>query len=150
MTGLDGAPAFATVVCYCGPLAEGEKLLEPLRTYATPIADMIQLRPYLEMQSLFDVSFPPGRRYYHKAHNISVLNNEAVDTVLHFAAHLPTPGSSIAFQQLHGLAGRIFASDTAFPHRYDHHVVWIDPIGDDPADDEKMIRWARECWTQLN
>jgi FAD/FMN-containing dehydrogenase len=23
-------------------------------------------------------------------------------------------------------------------------------IADDPADDEKMIRWARECWTQLN
>lgn len=150
MMGPDGAPAFATVVCYCGLQAEGERLLEPLRTYATPILDMIQLRPYVEMQSLFDVSFPPGRRYYNKAHNISVLSDGAVETVLHFAAHLPTPGSSIAFQQLHGLAGRVSVSDTAFPHRYDHHVVWIDPIADDPADDEKMIRWARECWTQLN
>jgi len=150
MTGPGGAPAFATVVCYCGPPAEGEKLLEPLRTYSPPIADMIQLRPYVEMQSLFDASFPPGRRYYNKAHNISVLSDAAVEIVLHYAAKLPTPSSSIAFQQLHGLAGRVSASETAFPHRYDHHVVWVDPVGDDPADDEKMIRWARECWEKLN
>jgi FAD/FMN-containing dehydrogenase len=149
MMGPGGVPAFATVVCYCGPAQEGEKLIEPLRTYAPPIADMIQMRPYLEMQSLFDATYPPGRRYYDKAHNLTMLTEEIVDVVLHYIAKLPTPGSSIAFQQLHGAAGRVPATATAFPHRYDHHVVWIDTIGDNPADDEKMIRWTRECWQAM-
>jgi FAD/FMN-containing dehydrogenase len=149
MTGPDGAPAFATVVCYCGPPAEGERLLKPLRAFGRPVADMIQQRPYVEMQSLFDASFPPGRRYYNKAHNISVIGDGAAETVLHYSNPLPTPSSSVAFQQLHGAAGRVPITDTAFPHRYDHHVVWVDPVGDDPVDDERMIFWARECWQAL-
>jgi hypothetical protein len=30
-----------------------------------------------------------------------------------------------------------------------HHVAWITPIGDDPADDVKIVRWAREFWEGL-
>ena len=38
---------------------------------------------------------------------------------------------------------------TAFPHRYDHHVVWISPAQEDPAPDETMIDWTHECWEAL-
>jgi FAD/FMN-containing dehydrogenase len=149
MTGPNGAPAFATVACYCGDPAVGEKVLKPLRAFGTPIADLIQQRPYLEIQSLFDPINPPGRRYYNKAHNISKLNDGAIDTVFHHMAKVPTPNGSIAFQQLHGAAARVPATDTAFPHRYDHHVAWITPIWDDPADDARVIHWAREFWEGL-
>ena len=50
MTGPNGDPAFATVACYCGDPAAGEKTLKPLRTFGAPIADLIQQRPYLEVQ----------------------------------------------------------------------------------------------------
>jgi FAD/FMN-containing dehydrogenase len=149
MTGPGGVPAFATAVCYCGSPADGEELLKPLRRYAKPIADMIQLRPYVEMQSLFDPTFRPGRRYYNKAHNISAVSDGAVETIVRYATELPSPDSSIALQQLHGAAGRVPVSATAFPHRYDHHVAWIDPVADDPVDDGRMIQWARECWQAL-
>jgi hypothetical protein len=66
MTAPNGAPAFATVVCYCGDPAVGEKVLEPLRTFGTPLADLIQQRPYLEIQSLFDPINPPG--HHKRAH----------------------------------------------------------------------------------
>jgi hypothetical protein len=90
---------------------------EPLRTFGTPIADLIQQRPYLEIQSLFDPINPPGRRYYNKAHNISKVHDGAIDTVFQFMAKVPAPNGSIAFQQLHGAAARVPATDTAFPHR---------------------------------
>ena len=61
----------------------------------------------------------------------------------------PTPLSGIALQQLHGAAGRVPVSDTAFPHRYDHHVMWINPMSDDAADDAAMIQWGRESWEAL-
>src|SRR5271170_6495382 len=76
---------------YCGDPAVGEKVLKPLRTFGTPIADLIQQRPYLEIQSLFDPINPPGRRYYNKAHNISKVNDRAIDTVFHHMAKVPTP-----------------------------------------------------------
>ena len=149
MTGPNGTPAFAVVACYCGDLAAGEKTLKPLRTFGAPIADLIQPRPYLEVQSLFDPLNPPGRRYYNKAHNISKVEDGAIDTVFQHMAKVPTPNGSIALQQLHGAAARVATSDTAFPHRHNHHVAWITPIWDDPADDAKIINWARDFWEGL-
>src|SRR5499427_3179930 len=33
---LEGAPVFGLAACYCGRVADGEKLLQPLRKFATP------------------------------------------------------------------------------------------------------------------
>ena len=78
--GPDGKPAFVTAVCYCGSPEEGERLIKPLRSFAPPLVDMIQQRPYLEMQSLFDADLPPGRRYYNKTHSLRQFNDGAIDT----------------------------------------------------------------------
>jgi FAD/FMN-containing dehydrogenase len=149
LTGPDGNPAFGTLVCYCGSAAEGEKALKSLRNFATPIADLIQLREYVEMQTQLDETWPPGRHYYNKAHNVRRLSDGAIQTILKYSAILPTPVSNIAFQQLHGAASRVPASDTAFPHRYDHYDLLVHPATDNPADSEKMIQWARQCWEAL-
>ena len=149
ITGPNGEPAFATIACYCGDPAAGERLIRPLRTFGTPVADLIQQRPYVEMQSLFDPMNPPGRHYYNKAHNISKMDDAAIDTVFHHMGKAPTPNSGMLLQQLHGAATRVPESDTAFPHRYDHHVAWIFPMSDDPADDARMIQWGREFWVAM-
>jgi FAD/FMN-containing dehydrogenase len=148
--GPDGKPAFVTAVCYCGSPAEGEKLIKPLRSFAPPLVDMIQQRPYLEMQSLFDADLPPGRRYYNKTHSLRQFNDGAIDTVLRFTETMSPYPSMIGFQQLHGAASRYAANSTAYPHRYPHHVVWISPVEDDPSKDAAMVRWTRDCWEALN
>jgi hypothetical protein len=145
----DGTPAWATVVCYCGSSKDGDKLLQPLRRFAPPIVDMIEERPYLEMQSLFDPDYPPGRRYYNKAHILRRFSGEAIDTTLRYANTMPPRPSSIGFQQLHGAASRIPANATAFPHRYHHHVAWISPVEDTAGQDGAIINWTRECWDAL-
>jgi FAD/FMN-containing dehydrogenase len=146
LTTPDGIPAVAIATCYCGPLAQGEKVLKPLRTFASPLADLIAPQPYGQMQTLFDVAWPPGRLYYDKSSLVRRLSAAAIETFLDYARAMPTPLSAIAFQQLHGAASRVGVSDTAFPHRYDHLSFYIHPGSDDPADAPKMIRWARECW----
>ena len=137
------------LVCYCGTQEEGERVLKPLRNFATPFADLIQTRQYLEMQTLLDETWPPGRHYYNKAHNIRRLSQGAIQTILRYSAILPTPFSNIAFQQMHGAASRIPKSDTAFPHRYDHFDLLVHPATDNPADTAKMTHWAREWWAAL-
>jgi FAD/FMN-containing dehydrogenase len=149
LSGPDGNPAFASIVCYCGRFDEGQRALRPLSTVARPLLDSIQPRSYLEMQSLLDATWPPGRHYYNKAHNIRRLNDGAVETILKYSTTLPTGFTNIALQQLHGAASRIPVYETAFPHRYDHYDLLVHPATDNPSDSEKMIRWARECWKAL-
>ena len=149
LSGPDGDLAFGSIVCHCGPLDEGEKALRPLRTVAKPLLDSIQPQSYLEMQSLLDTTWPPGRHYYNKAHNIRRLSDGAVETILKYSATLPTPFTNIALQQLHGAASRIPVRETAFPHRYDHYDLLVHPATDNASDTDKMIRWARECWRTL-
>ncbi len=148
-TAPDGSPAVVTVACYCGPLDEGENVLKPLRTISSPLADLIAVRPYTEMQSLTDEIWPPGRLYYHKASNIRDLSDPAIETLATHAQTMPTAVSSIYFQQVHGAASRLAANETAFPHRYDHYVMGVHPATDDPADSESIIRWTHDGWEAM-
>jgi FAD/FMN-containing dehydrogenase len=149
VTAPNGKPAFATTICYCGSPDKGEKIIQPLRKRTAPLADFIQKRSYVEMQSQLDAAWPPGRQYYNKAHNARRLNSGAIQTILHYSASLPTPFSNIALQQLHGAASRVPANETAFPHRYDHFDLMVHPATEDAADKDKMIDWACECWNAL-
>ena len=149
LTGPDGSPAFGIGVCHCGAQEEGEDVVKPLRNVATPLADLIQPRSYLDMQTQFDQAWPPGRHYYNKAHNVRRLSDGAIQIILQYSAKLPTPVSNIAFQQMHGAASRVPVSATAFPHRYDHHDLLVHPATDNPIDKDKIIGWTRECWEAL-
>jgi hypothetical protein len=145
----DATPAIGMAVCYAGDVRAGERCLEPLRTYKPQIADLVVVQPYPRMQTLFDAAWPPGRLYYDKSSIFRRVPGDAIDIFVDYAARMPTPQSAIAFQQLHGVAGRIGASETAFPHRFDHLSCYIHPVTEDPGDVPGMIRWARECWEKV-
>ena len=149
LTAPDGTLAVAIAACYCGPLDQGEKVLKPLRTFSSPLADFITPRPYVKMQTLFDEVWPPGRLYYHKAHIIRDLTEPAVETLVTYGRGVPTALSAIYFMRVHGAASRVPVSEMAFPHRYDHYMGGPHPATDNPAHCEKMTRWARECWQAL-
>jgi len=100
------------------------------------VADLFAPQPYVQMQTLLDDAWRPGRRYYSKSSVVRRLSEPAIETFLGLAHAMPTPLSAVAFQQLHGAASRVGASETAFPHRYDHFSVYVHPATDDPADDE--------------
>ncbi len=149
MAGPDGTPAVAIGACYCGRLDQGEKVLKPLKTFDSSLADLITPRSYVEMQSLFDEAFLPGRLYYWKTSNIRELSEPAIETLLGYGRRMPTPLSQIYFQQWHGAASRVGMSETAFPHRYDHYEGGALAGWEDPADTEKCMRWVRECWEAM-
>jgi FAD/FMN-containing dehydrogenase len=145
----DGTLAFGIVVCYLGSAEEGERAIKLVRSFGKPMMDMLTERPYLEMQSLFDKDIPPGKRYCNKAHNLRRMNTETIELVQHFTATMLPYPSMIGFQPLHGAGARVAQEATAFPHRYDHHVIWITPAAEDAARDDEMLRWTRDCWEAL-
>ena len=148
-TASDGTPAVAIAVCYCGPLARGEQVLKPLRTFGPSVADLIAPRTYVEMQSLFDELAVPGQLNYWKTSLMGELNEAAIESLLEQALKRPTPTCVIYFQQLHGAAMRVRQTDTAYPHRFYHYDCGIWAIWQDSADTEKCIRWTRDCWETL-
>src|SRR5262249_28682316 len=45
-------PVAAAIVCYNGPVEEGEKVLRPLREFGSPLGDDIRPMPYTEIQQI--------------------------------------------------------------------------------------------------
>ena len=59
-----GEPMVSIAVCYCGHLDEGQRILQPLRTFLPPVEDWIQPVPYPDLQSSRDEGYPAGRLHY--------------------------------------------------------------------------------------
>jgi FAD/FMN-containing dehydrogenase len=140
-------PVFAVVGCYHGDLSEGEKVLKPLRSFGRPSGDLFGVLSYVQMQSLFDPFFPPGRLTYVKSNFVSSLSDEAIETLAAYTGKSPSPYSfAPALEHWHGAATRVGVADTAFPHRQNTYNLMVWSNWESPSDSEKNIQWTRECW----
>jgi hypothetical protein len=152
MTTLDGNRIIAAGGCYCGPLAEGEKLLKPLRTFATPLADVFGPMPYVDLQRMLDEYFPPGHQNYWKSNFLHALSDEAIDVFVECAARRPAPqvfNTAIWLEHMHGIAARVGVTETAFSHRQHEYNFSIFSIWPDPAHSAEMMAWTRQSWDAL-
>lgn len=146
----DGVPVFALVGCYSGALSEGEKVLKPLRSFGTPIGDIFTAMPYVQMQSLFDPFFPPGRYTYVKSNFVRALSDAAVDVMAEYANSRPSPYSfAPALEHWHGAATRVAPTATAFPHRNHSYNLMAWSNWAEAADTEKNVQWTREFWSAM-
>jgi len=148
--GADGEPSVSVVVCWSGPVDEGEHVLRPLREFGPPVADAVGLIPYRELQSLPDTGFPSGRLHYWKASFLADLPSEAIDTILRFSATAPSPFTGIGLQQITGVASRVAPTATAFAHRARHYDFLILSQWDDPADSPANVSWTRELFDAMS
>lgn len=144
-----GEPTVSIVVCYCGPLDEGEQLLRPLRTFQPPAADSIQPMPYTALQSAGDTGFPDGRLHYWKSGYLRDLTDAAIDTLLRFVPSMPSAASGIGLQQMHGVASRVAPSATAFPHRAEQYDFLILSQWPDAAGSQRNIEWTKALFQAM-
>ncbi|HWY05742.1 MAG TPA: FAD-binding oxidoreductase [Candidatus Acidoferrales bacterium] len=143
----DGQRVFGIAACYCGPITEGEKLLKPLRALATPVADLLGPMSYIQIQSMFEPFFPPGRHVYTKSNFFRSLSNEAIEVLVQFVAQSPSPHTFAPFlEHWNGAATRVPVTETAFPHRQFSWNLLLWSMWESPSDTEKNIQWTRECY----
>lgn len=146
----DGVPVFGIAACYCGPLSEGEKVLKPLRTFGSPVADTFAAISYLQLQSMFDPFFPPGRQTYVKSNFIRSLSDEAIDALVQYVGKSPSPYTFAPFiEHWHGAATRVAITDTAFPHRQYSWNFFAWSMWISASESEKNKQWTRDCWEAL-
>lgn len=149
MTTPEGAQVLALIVCYNGPVAEGEALLRPLREGTAPMADLVAPIGYEQMQTMLDEGFPFGLQNYWKSEFLKGLPDEAIDVLVEQFAAAPSPLSALLLEQFGGAYRRVAADECAFGHRdWDYNFLIVARWAD-PAEAERNIRWAREAWAAV-
>ncbi len=146
----DGIPVIALIPAWCGEsLAEGERVLEPLRKFGSPIADLINRMPYPAMQQMVDMVAPYGLRSYWKARFLEHLPDEAIERFVEFANTATSPRSLMILEHAHGAVGRVPVEATAFPTRtapYDFVVIGAWTEADEDA---RHIDWTRRFFAAM-
>jgi FAD/FMN-containing dehydrogenase len=143
LTTPDGAASTAVLGCYSGDLARGERLLEPLRRFGHPTADLFSRVSFLEQQKMLDPGFPPGASNYWKTSFLNELSDSAIDTIADHSAAMTSQMSAALLFPLLGAISRVGATETAFVRRREPFNLGIYARWND-GDDLKHIRWARE------
>jgi FAD/FMN-containing dehydrogenase len=150
MTSSEGAPVVAIIVGYIGPMAEGERLVAPVRKFGSPIADTIGPMSYVQLNTMFDAAFPYGgvQRYW-KSSFLKHLGDDVLEILVDRAATMPSPMSMVGFFHVHGAASRVHPDETAFGLRDDQWDYDIISQWQDPGEADRHIRWTREFWTAV-
>jgi FAD/FMN-containing dehydrogenase len=146
----DGTPIVGMNICYNGPIAEGERVVRPLRSAGSPVMDTVGPIPYTEAQKLIDSFYAFGLQSYWKSSFLKAISDAAVDTIVAHCAKRPTPiCHAVIEHQLGGAVKRADREVTAFAHRDVEYSFLSAGVCADPADAEKSVRWARDFWAAM-
>lgn len=138
------------VWCYTGDMAQAAERFAPIRAVGTPAMDVAGPIPWPALQSLFDALFPAGLQWYWKADFVTDLSEQAIDLHLKYAEQLPTGQSTMHLYPINGAVHDVGRNDTAFSFRESNFAEVIVGVDPDPANNERMIAWARDYWLALH
>jgi FAD/FMN-containing dehydrogenase len=138
-------PVVIMTAMYAGPADEGERVLQPLRSFAKPLIDLSAQMPYRTAQTLFDPFLPKQERYYYfKSIDLASLDDPVADAIIAHAHERPVPSVLLALWHYGGAMRRVGIQDTAFAGRQAPYLFSVDAIWDDPQDAERVIAWSRK------
>jgi len=144
-----GAPVVGAAVLYAGPVDEGQRVVQPLKDFGSPLADLVGPKPFIAHQTMFDAGAPQGIQYYVKSEYLPGLSDDAIDVIADHGAGITSPVSVVAFQHVGGAISRVGEGDTAVSHR-DAALAFVIQSGwVDPEEADKHIQWTREFWKAM-
>jgi FAD binding domain/Berberine and berberine like len=137
-------PAFIVLFCYAGDLEEGKQALEPLRSLATQIAELIAPMPY---PALYQFTEMAARRHpgHVRSGFMRELSDEAIESILDYVQEHPNRNGMVQLRGLGGALGRVPNEATAFAHRDKQIMLGIISVGSP----ETEWPWVRDLWQEL-
>ena len=118
-----GKPIVMVGACYAGPPEDGAEVVRPLKEFGSPIVDLLEPKPYMALQSMFDPFVPHGWHRYWKSVELPPLTDEAIDTLVDHTSRITSPRSYCIVFQLGGALARVAEDATAFSQRDAAHNV---------------------------
>jgi FAD/FMN-containing dehydrogenase len=146
---IHGEPVAVLLGVYSGPVAEGERVLAPMRELGDPVADLMGPIPYVAMQSLLDALYPAGGSNYFKAGYMDELSDAAIDTLVEHHGTVSSPMSEIHVHHFGGAVGRVPDSETAFGNRSAEYVLNVLGRTPDSAGFDEAVAWARGAYDAM-
>jgi len=146
---LIGERGVMSLVEWSGDLAGGHELLAGIQRDLVPAATSLDVVPFLEIQTLTDEIFGPGKRTYIKAGFVDDLTDAVLDALLERAAEVGSPLSQVEVLAMRGAISRVDAEATAFPHRDAGWLINIPAMWESAEDTDAEIDWARRTFASL-
>jgi FAD/FMN-containing dehydrogenase len=146
---LVGKPVIGIVACYAGPVEQGEKLLRPLKSFASPVLDLCMPKSFLAHQKTFDPAFRHGCWYYVRSCDVAELNDDIIEIMADYGSRIVSPITSIALWQMGGAVSRIDGSETAFNGRHAGFTFNINGNSESAEGFSEEREWARAYWSAL-
>jgi FAD/FMN-containing dehydrogenase len=146
---IHGQDIVALFVCHTGGVAEGERLVAPIKRLGKSVGDIVQRRPYVTQQSLIDATQPKGRRYYWKSEYLPGHDAELLEAAVSHAGQMMSPHSAVLFFPLDGALNRQPEHHSPAGNRDARSVFNVAASWERREDDERNIAWARGVWQDL-
>ena len=147
----DGSGVKVAIIgaAYIGAVADGERILRPIKDFGSPLFDLIQPTSYCDLNCIFDAAYPKGMLNYWKSNFLASVDDNVVDAMVEMLEHCPSINSGIFVEHWHGAAARVPQQRTAFHHRREGHNLLILSQWQDIAAKEQNIAWARQGYARL-
>jgi hypothetical protein len=145
-----GRKACVIVWCYTGAHDRADAVIEPVKTYGSPLLVGLQPMPFDVLQSAFDGLYPAGLQWYWRTDFFNEISDTAINVHTKYGAQLPTGHSTMHMYPIDGAVRRVPADATAFAYRDGGWAGIIAGVDPDPANAGLISQWARDYWQELH
>lgn len=146
---LVGKPVLVIGACYAGPVEAGERVIQPLKSFGSPVLDLCKPKSFVAHQASFDASFPHGWWYYVRSCDVAGLNDDIIDIMADYGHRIVSPITSVALWQMGGAVARVGEGETAFNGRQAGFTFNINGNSMSADGFEAERAWARAYWSSL-
>jgi FAD/FMN-containing dehydrogenase len=137
-------------VCYCGPTADAERVVAPLRKLGKPLRDRLAAAPYTKLQGSDAAPDTSSIGAYVKGGLVYGLTPALIDAAVDYIESHPSNNFEIEFGANGGAVGRVRPQDTAYFGRGASHTMLAFAFWKVPGEGaEASTAWVRGAWAQL-
>lgn len=144
-----GKPILVIEVCYAGDIAEGERVVKPLRNLGTPVSDTIAPLPYAAMFDFTRAAAISGNGQYIRSMFVREFSDEALHTLVAASVSAISPGTIMQLRVLGGAMARGAVDATAFAHRNKQFMVSVFNTQHKGAENALSLACAQQLWKTI-
>jgi FAD/FMN-containing dehydrogenase len=143
-----GRLAFVIFLVALGELEHAQRTVEPLRSLAAPIGELVGPMPY---PAIYQFSEEATQRSSMATRSMfaHALPDEALEAMIDHTAQADSFMHMLQVRVLGGAMARVPREATAFTHRDKPFMVSVLNEWQDPAETERQLAWTDEAWQAL-
>ena len=142
-----GKMAILALICWSGPVEEGERAIAPFRALGEPLADMVQPMPYTGMYPPEDGDYRPlavARTMF-----VDRVDSNVAELIMDRLENSDAPMRAVQLRPMGGAITRVPVDATAFAHRNSKIMTNVASFYLGPEDKPIREQWVNELSGQL-